>query len=144
MWGQRSSYLCTERCRRSLSLHISDQAGTDATECMKEERKREKERTEWDEKTHWQQVESIRWAEIVYHCLQATLWHCLCYWSVQHHRIDLMLGTCINTLEKRERAEKGTEENRVVHEQRTRNVTPWGVRQGGWNQQNTSRYKKRK
>lgn len=121
VWAvQMSSYLCTGRCRLSLSLHISDQGGMDATVCERIERKG------LSEKNKCQHVESIRWAETVHHCLQAKLWHSLCYWSEQHHRIDLMLGFCKTHLTwERSGNRKG-----VAHEQRTLKWETWKGKNG--------------
>lgn len=74
----------------------------------------------WEEKTKCQHVESIMRTEIVHHCFQAKLWHVGCYRSQRHHRIDLMLGFCINTLSKRER-----EKRKVWHVEREQETWDW-------------------
>lgn len=92
-----SSYLRTGRCRLSLSLHISDQAEMDATvweQRVKEKRLREKKKKK---KTKCQHAPSKRWARIIHHCLPAKLWHSLCYWSGQHHRINVVRAFRIST-----------------------------------------------
>lgn len=67
----KSSYLCTGRCRLSLSLHTSDQGGMDATVC--ESRVRQKKGSSESRKLNAKDVESIRRAEILHHCLHAQL-----------------------------------------------------------------------
>lgn len=80
---------------------------------------------EWEPKTRRQDVESIRWAELVHHYLHAQLWHAaLLILATSQDRSDARVLYKHIKFEKEEETGKMS----VAHEQRTQNQWTWATK----------------